>query len=198
MKSLELTKPHIVIMVGIPGAGKSFFAEHFAESFKAPMINLEKLRHNLFESPTYDKNEDLMIEKIADNLLNQIIKTDRTIVYVGQTNLRTERIDIAKKFKDLGYEPLFVWVQTEPITARKRAHKVYGIDKESFNEKLKKFTPPHPSERAVVISGKHTYSSQIKIVLKRLIEPREKSNQSEQPKVIAARRPIRSRNVLIR
>lgn len=200
MKSLDLTKPHLIIMVGIPGAGKSFFAEQFAETFKAPIVNFEKIRRDLFTEPTFNNDEDLMVEKITTNLLNQIVKTDRTIVYVGQTDLRAERMDLARKVRSLGYEPMFVWVQTEPITAQRRAQKTSGLTKELFEAKIKKFSPPHPNEKVIVISGKHTFASQIKIVLKRLVEPRQKTNQPTpaQQKPITARLPVRNRNILIR
>jgi len=185
-------------MVGIPGAGKSFFAEQFADTFKAPIVNSEKLRRNLFDTPTYSKDEDSVIDKISNSMLQQLFRTDKTTVYIGQTSLRTERASIAKIARAAGYEPLFVWVQTEPATARKRSlkphDKSFAISHEMFEEKLRKFSPPHQNEKVVVISGKHTYATQLRVVLKRLVEPREKI-AIQVPKV---ERPTRTRNILIR
>jgi len=48
MKPLSLSKPHVIVTVGIPGSGKSFFAEHFAATFKAPLISGERIRKELF------------------------------------------------------------------------------------------------------------------------------------------------------
>jgi len=185
-------------MVGIPGAGKSYFAEHFAETFRAPIVSLNGIRKDLFQNPTYSKDENHTIEKIADHMLGQVLKTDRTVVYIGQTDTKNSRIAIARKTHEAGYEPLFVWVQTEPITARKRSNKKLGkefaISQNAFNENLKKFTPPQANERAVVISGKHTYASQLKIVLRRLVEPREQSFEAP----VTTPRTNRNRNILIR
>jgi len=198
MKSLNLTKPHLIVMVGIPGAGKSFFAEQFAETFKAPIINSENLRRSLFDIPSHKKDEDVVVEKISDLMLQQIFQTDRTIVYVGQTSSRNERAAITKKARTAGYEPLFIWVQTEPITAKKRSLKPTiksnAISPELFDEKLRRFSPPHQNEKVVVISGKHTFATQLKVVLKRLVEPREKI-AIRPPQV---QRPTRARNILIR
>jgi len=185
-------------MVGIPGAGKSFFAEQFAETFKAPIINSEKLRRSLFDLPSHNKEEDTVVDKISGLMLQQIFQTDRTIVYVGQTSSRSERAAITKKARSAGYEPLFIWVQTEPITAKKRSlkptNKLNAISAELFDEKIKKFSPPHQNEKVVVISGKHTFSTQLKVVLKRLVEPRE--NIAIRPPQV--QRPTRTRNILIR
>ncbi|MDK2899139.1 MAG: hypothetical protein PWQ10_326 [Patescibacteria group bacterium] len=162
-------------MVGIPGAGKSYFAEHFASTFNALIINSERLRKELFKSPSFSKSEDIVLTKITNYMLAQFLKTGQTIIYIGQTNSRTDRALITKKANDASYEPLFVWVQTEPATAQKRATK--PIDKslalniEQFNDKLKKFKAPNNTEKTVVISGKHTHASQTKIVLKHLATP---------------------------
>ncbi len=42
---------------------------------------------------------------------------------------------------------------------------------DEFDALVDSFDPPHEKERPVVISGKHTYTSQLKIVLKQLAGP---------------------------
>ena len=177
MKVLGISKPHLVIMIGIPGSGKSFFAEHFAETFKAPIISFNKLRKNAPKLISHTQNDNKLVHDIADCMLDEVLKTERTVIYDGEANSRTERDNITKKAKQFGYEPLFVWVQTELLTAKKRAIRKtdneFPLTAEEFDVKLKKFIAPSRSEKTIVISGKHTYPSQLKIVLKYLIEPRD-------------------------
>ena len=45
MKSLQLDKPHAIVMVGIPGSGKSFFADKFSAMFNAPYVEQMVLDH---------------------------------------------------------------------------------------------------------------------------------------------------------
>lgn len=193
MKPIISNKPHMIVVVGIPGSGKSFFAEHFAATFKAPLISYDRLRTEL----TTDCDENVIASNIANYLLEEVLKTGRTVVYDGQTDLRTERALIAKKSRDSGYEPLFIWVQTESVTAKKRATKPNSdktnLSTEQFDIKFRRFSPPHQIEKAIVISGKHTYSSQLKIVLKHLVEPRA---QVVEP--MNHPRPHMIRNTLIR
>ncbi|NCQ53838.1 hypothetical protein AUK57_00935 [Candidatus Saccharibacteria bacterium CG2_30_41_52] len=192
MKPLSLSKPHVIVTVGIPGSGKSFFAEHFAATFKAPLISGERIRKELFGDKQRSDEQTAISNKITNYLLEEVLKTGRTIVLDSQTDLRSERAVITKKSRDYDYDPLFIWVQTEPTTAKKRATKS-NLTADQFESKLKRFSAPHIAEKPIVISGKHTYSSQMKIVLKHLVEPRSHAIEP-----IVPTRPMMTRNKLIR
>ena len=167
MKPSGNNKPHLIITVGIPGSGKSFFAEHFAETFKAPIVSYERL-----QSPT-NSIDDSIVGSNLKYMLGEVLKTGQTIVYDGLSNTRVQRTDITKLAKQSGYEPLFVWLQTDESTARKRATKIddkhpVAITEDDFNRQLNRFSPPNKSDKAIVVSGKHNYASQLKIVLRNL------------------------------
>jgi len=197
MKPSGITKPHLIVMVGIPSSGKSFFAEHFAETFKAPIINFDKLRKEIFTNPTFTEDEDKIIFNVSNYMMDEVFKTKRTVIYEGQTNLRADRIAISKKARDADYETLFIWVQTETASAKKRALKSSiekpALSSDEFDYKLKHFSAPHKNEKAIVISGKHTYASQLKIVLKHLIQPHHEENKQNN-----GAQTTKRRNFLIR
>jgi predicted kinase len=189
MKSLQLPTPRLIIMVGIPGSGKTFFGEHFAATFSAPFIS----EHDLSEQSGIDEEAAHIV---GQTLLHELLKTQRTIVFDGASAARTERQELAKLARDAGYAPLFVWAQTESTTAKARAQKRShhgGLSDHQFDTLIKHFSAPHVTELAVVISGKHTYPSQLKIVLKRLVEPRDPATRAMPPA-----RPISERPKLIR
>lgn len=176
MRPLSLSKPHLIIMVGIPGSGKSFFAEHFAETFGVPLVSSNQIRQILSSNPTFLNEESSTVDQIADYTLSELLKTKQTVLYEGSTWSRTSRQELAKKARASGYETLLVWTQTEMAAARARSTK-RGRDRatlsvEQFERQAKQFTAPNQSEKPVVISGKHTYASQLKIVLKKLTAPR--------------------------
>lgn len=175
MKSSILNRPHLIIMVGIPGSGRSFFAEHFAETFKAPIISYDKLQQVLFANSLCDKTSEKMINRVIYYTLGETLKTERTVVLDGPIFSKEINNLISKITKQFNYEPLYVWAQTDPITAKKRALK-HTADKPvmslgQFEELVKQFNPPKRTTNTIVISGKHTYASQLKIVLKYLAEP---------------------------
>ena len=175
MKPLTPTTPHMIIMVGIPGSGKTHFASHFAKTFNAPYVNQAELQ-------SLANTDDTRATTIAARVLDEILKTQRTLVYEGPTHLRTVRQSLVKKAHQAGYEPLLVWVQTETTEAKHRFLKAEkGREAEVHDRIVARFSRPHPTEKAVVISGKHTYASQVKVVLKHLAHARPEQPPQERP-----------------
>lgn len=179
MKPLTPATPHVIIMVGIPGAGKTAFAEHFAKMFHAPFINTRGLSALM-------STDAETAQKAAEHFLSESLKTNRTLIYEGPTHTKVHRTAIAKQVSEAGYKPLLVWVQTESTEALRRSTrrtKLGGVmDESEFNDSLKRFTPPGAAEKPVVISGKHTYTTQLKVVLRHLAgQSRPEPNAEQEP-----------------
>lgn len=178
MKSLSLSKPHLIVMVGVPGSGKSFFAEKFAETFRAPYVSFEKI-------VAFVPENSKIAEALVTYQLDELLKTGQSVVIDGLADTRTARAELAQKARRSGYELLLTWVQTDPATAKARALKQYkdlGKTPDDYEKALKRFTPPSSIEKPVVLSGKHTYATQAKVVLKKLTNPRaEISTHSTAP-----------------
>lgn len=174
MKSLQLAKPHIVVMIGVPGSGKTTFGEQFAETFQAPYISARTMSNS-------GLSEYASLE-LANTVLNQLYRTKHTIVYEGLSGSRAERSEVAQAARKAGYQPLFVWAQTDPSVAkaRKTRGKKAPMDADTFDTLLRKFTPPNATEPYVVISGMRTYASQVKSVLKYLTDGKEQRDSSVQ------------------
>ena len=165
MKPITPASPHVIIMVGIPGSGKSTFAEHFADTFKAPIINESRLAFDA------DLNDD-QAEVVFNTVLKQLLKTERTFLIESSHMTKVKRNQLSATVTKSGFAPLIIWVQTDPIEAKRRALKPQpagsGLTSEQFDTAYKKFQAPTALEKATVISGKHTYATQLKVVLKKL------------------------------
>jgi len=165
MKPASSASPHAIIMIGIPGAGKSTFAERFADTFQALLVSQTKLQRY------YGMSEEASFE-LRDALLTEYIKTKRTILIDGGADSKDVRDELIKRMKKVGYQPLIVWVQTDTAEAERRALKTYpqgsGLTIDAFNAYVDSFDAPHAREKTVVISGKHTYTSQLKMILKHI------------------------------
>ena len=183
MKSLSLSKPHILVMVGLPGSGKSFFARQFSDTFGAPLVSYDKIRHTLFETPQYNKDEIILVKNIAEYQENELLKTQKTFIVDGGADQKIERSELRKRAQKAGYDVLLIWVQTDENTAKYRSMKrsrrqTYdqlnqSLTDEQYSQLVKRFTAPTVNENSIVISGKHTYAAQARVVLKKLVAPRE-------------------------
>ena len=176
MKALNLAVPYVIFVIGRPGVGKTQFATKFSETFQLPYIEADRLRRAVNAQPEFSSAEQETVDQLMTLQMNELFKTKTSFLLEGSTEAKTVRQNLAKFAKSQGYEPLFVWVQTDQATARTRAtkasrfnkHKTILLSDERFDQLSRRFTAPSETEKPVVISGKHTYGSQIKSVLKRL------------------------------
>ena len=160
MKSLHLSRPYAMMMVGTPGSGKSYFAEKFAETFHLPYID-----SLILEGASKDAQA---ASELIGFVLKELTKTEVSFVFEGNSDSRIRRTEFAAWARSRGYTPLFIWAQTDQATSLARTLKAKTLTREQFLTIVKDFSPPHEIEKAVVISGKHTYASQAKVVLRRL------------------------------
>lgn len=168
MKPLTSASPHAIIMIGIPGSGKTTFAERFAETFQAPIVSQTNFQREYRLSA-------VEAEALRDTILTEYMKTHRTVLIDGGLDEKEKRETLVRMLVKAGYRPLVVWVQTDTGEAHRRATKPYprgsGMSDEEFDTQLDLFEAPGEKEKMIVISGKHTYASQLKIILKQLATP---------------------------
>ncbi len=183
MKSLNLARPQMLMIVGNPGAGKSFFARQFSETFDAPVVSLDRIRFELFANPTFSNDENDLVNRIAAYFIEELLKTKRSFLIDGGCNARADRARLVQLAKKSNYDAQIVWVQTDPATSRTRALKRNpekrvddkyspSLSEQTFEALARRFTEP-TRENHVVISGKHTYSTQAKMVLRKMVAARE-------------------------
>lgn len=189
MKSLSLNRPLVIMVLGLPGAGKSFFATQFAQTFGAPLVSVDRLHALLFAQQAYSKEEDELLSAVAKTEIDELLKTGKTFLVDGGASTRAQRMAITKTARAAGYDTLIVWVQTDEPTSRHRVTRLRGsarddsglnpMSDDAFARKTKQFTPPAQSEKHVVISGKHTYATQAKVVLRKLAGQRNVTVSSQ-------------------
>jgi len=183
MKSLSLAKPLVLVMVGLPGSGKSFFARQFSETFSAPVISYDRMRHILTAAAGPGKETQNLVGELVTYQLDELFKTKKSFMLDGGGASRTQRIELRKLARAADYDVLLIWVQTDTNTSQYRSMKRSSrrtddqynpsLSADEYTHAAKRFTPPQKNEPYVVISGKHTYASQARIVLKKLVAPRE-------------------------
>ena len=181
MEALTLSSPMIIEVVGLPGSGKSFFASQFASTFGAALVSQDKIRWTLFAHHTYSDNENAMVEQVADLMITELLRTKKTFVLDGGYNTAAARRTLAARAHRNGYRVLTIVVQTDEPTSKRRATKrsdkkpgdqyKQSLTDEQFEQAKKLYEEPSTSlPDVVVISGKHTYNTQAKIVLRKMIE----------------------------
>lgn len=164
-------KTHVIMVYGAPGSGKTFFAEKFSSIFKAPYIDLNSLRYQVIKKPTFSAEEDKLVKKVGLVFLKNLLKCGQTIILEGPYNTSKDRQAIRKVLGENGYKALLVWVQTDIDTTKKRVAQKTGsekLTKKQFDILVDRLEAPTRQENPIVISGKHTFQTQMKVVLSQL------------------------------
>lgn len=164
MKSLTSNKPQILLVVGQPAAGKTFFAKQFSDTFKTIHVDYEHY-HRLLGSVELG-------DVAVTEFLKELFKTKQTIIVEGRGESRHDRYLLANLARSKGYDLLIVWVQTDPQTIKQRVSRSEAYTAADYNTKLASFEAPDRTEPVIVISGRHTFPGQAKMVLKRIVTQR--------------------------
>ena len=70
----------IVIVFGLPGSGKSYFASHLASMINAEYINSDKVRKTMFDTRTYSKKEKLAVYNEMISQIGEAIRQHKDLV----------------------------------------------------------------------------------------------------------------------
>lgn len=178
MKHLKLTPPLLIVTMGLPGSGKTFFARQFADLHKLPRLSEDVFRFELFENPQFNHDEAEIIERIMHYSLDQLMQTEQTIICEGGFLSAAQRKQIYEIATKNGYRTLVVWLQTDLETSVSRAKSrdrrsidnkySFAIDKQTFAAIKNSLDKPSEKEPVVVISGKHAFKNQCLTVLRKI------------------------------
>lgn len=108
----------IIIVFGLPGSGKSYFAERLAKKIKACYVNSDRIRKELFTIRTYSPLEkskvyDVMLEKMKAAIdQNKKLILDATFHSKATRNMFLEKSQGAKVF--------FIEVQADEHVTKER------------------------------------------------------------------------------
>lgn len=180
MDVLTLNPPLLIITMGYPGAGKTFFSRQFADKYSLSCFSEDRIRFELFENPQFNTDESEIIGRILDYSIVQAMKTGSSIVLDGNFSDKAARKRLYEIAKDNKYRTLVVWLQTDINTSRARAARrdrrnpdskySFNISTPQFDSIIKQLERPSEKEQFVVISGKHAFKGQALTVLRKIAE----------------------------
>lgn len=151
--------------------------------FGAPIVSADFVRHAIAPSSEYSPHEDALVNAFVQHESGELLKTGKTFVVDGSVNSRAVRSVLERAAAKHGYGKMVIWVQTDEPTSvarslkrssKRKADELNAPMKADMFERYKKqLSVPTHSENVVVISGKHTFPTQARVILKKLVTPRD-------------------------
>ncbi len=154
------TGQRAILIFGAPCSGKTTFSKQFAAQFGATFYDLDTLQqeHNL-------SRQFILL------LVAEVAKTGATLIIEGGNDTEKDRRELCEILRAAGYTPTLIWIQTDVSTIRMRLkNKLKSVEKAKtvYENRIKALEGPSDAEAPIVLSGKHTYHTQLKQVLTQL------------------------------
>lgn len=174
------TKPLLILLYGFPGSGKTFFARQLCEQIVAAHVQGDRIRAELFENPTYGKDETHIVSSLMTYMTTEFLNAGVSVVFDTNSMRAAQRRTLRNLAAKAGAETVVVWLQidTESAFARavKRDHRkaddkyAQELDRSTFDQLVSGMQNPEAIERYLVISGKHVFNTQKSAIMRHLQE----------------------------
>ncbi len=178
MNKIVPLQPLLIMLYGYPGAGKSYVARQLATSLSAAHVQGERIRHDLFTTPRFDRSENEAVTNLMEYMAQEFLGAGMSVIF--DTNVlraiqRQALRNLARKYK---CQPLVIWLQIDSESAflrtqrrdRRKSDDRYSesMDRKTFDAIVGNMQNPTNAEDYVVVSGKHVFSTQLSAILKKL------------------------------
>lgn len=173
-----MNQPLLIVFLGFPGSGKTYFATRLADEIHAVTFNSDALRLSMFQSLE-------MIEHLRrtdpsrlyadvfgamDYSTKQALHAGHSVIYDAQQTKRRDRLGIEKLAREVNATPILVWVKTDKKVALRRgqereqrddSHRYSQEKMQMLIDRFDKVTDlPDATENVIEINGEHSFKDQ--------------------------------------
>ena len=199
MGKITTKKPLFVLMYGMSGSGKTFFARQLCEQLQSVHLEADRIRTELFEKPSFSKEENHIVASLMAYMAGEFLRCGVSVVFDMQLPRVVQRKALRALAERNKAETITVWFQIDPDTAFNRAVRrdrrtaddrfAQEMTPELFRTQLAALQNPGEKEAAVVVSGKHVFTMQKNTFFRelrqrRLVDSPEATSQVTKPGLI--------------
>lgn len=167
--ALIMAKPHLYLLVGYPGSGKTTVAKIIHEKTGAEHLWTDWERRSMFESPTHSQNESDQLYAYLNNLTEQLLGEGKDVIFDTSFNFRKDRNHLREIAERQNAETTVIWVTTDKNISKRRAleggNTRNGYDKpmtkKQFERIAQHLEPPAENEKVIKIDGTDVDSQEL-------------------------------------
>jgi predicted kinase len=106
--------PPLIVVSGLPGAGKSFFCHKLAEKLPFLISASDALRKVLFPTPQYEEQENKRLFSACHVLIEELLTKGIPVIFDATNLLEHHREDFYRAAERAGAKLILVWVEAPP------------------------------------------------------------------------------------
>lgn len=179
MPKIIPNKPTLICLYGFPGSGKSYVARNLADEIQLAHVNSDRIRSELFQEPRYDTQENAIVSHLMDYMSEEFLNAGVSIVYDTNALRVSQRRRLREMARKHNAAYLLIWIQIDLDTAfgrtqqrdRRTSDDKYAEPqtRSTFDRQASGMQNPE-GEEYIVISGKHTFSTQKNAIINRMYQ----------------------------
>lgn len=117
----------VILVLGLPGSGKSYFAARLSKMTNTGYLNSDRVRKEIFEKRTYEKEEKDFVYNFLLDKMSTTVNEGKSLIIDATFSLEEIRKQFINKMK--GRESIYfieVWANEEIIKKRLKKSRPYS------------------------------------------------------------------------
>ena len=174
-----LEKPVLICLYGFPGSGKSYVARSLTEAVRMAHVSADRIRNELFEQPRYDSQENAIIAHLMNYMTEEFLNSGVSVIYDTNAARAATRRNLRALARRHKVEYMLIWLQVDTESSFNRTQNrdrrtsddrfAEPQTRLTFDKQIAGMQNPQ-GEDYLVISGKHTFSTQKSAIINRLYQ----------------------------
>lgn len=115
-----LARPVLVVVVGLPGTGKSYFSRRLAERFPMAVLETDALRKALFPRPTYSPEESARLFRAVHGLIESLLRRGVPVLLDATNLVEANREHLYHIAEKTGARLILARTEAPPEVVRER------------------------------------------------------------------------------
>lgn len=144
----------ILVVFGLPGSGKSYFAQHLAQRLDAAYLSSDRIRKELLEVRSYKEAEKNQIYQEMFERIPIALETHKYVVLDASFYQKSTRMLLKSMAEHLGQALHFIELRADEEIIRERVAKKRPFSEADFSvyKKIKKIFEPFPDKHLILES----------------------------------------------
>ena len=132
---IDFEHPFLVILSGLPGTGKSYFANRLTAHIKSAIVGSDRTRKLLISNPVYSKSEHARIFAICHILIEDLLSQGYVTIFEATNLTAKSRLPLQKIARKLDIPSLcLVFTAPEDLIKKRLMDRTYNIDNSSYSD----------------------------------------------------------------